>query len=93
MNFERGKDPKEALRIGIREKIYREIEEIVQEHSLSIFSSDVREKMEKKFKERTGISVKIEWNGEKAELNFDILMPIQKIETAFTIEAIREKRP
>lgn len=59
MNFERGKDPKESLRIGLKERLHEEIQKILEENAQAIRTDEVRELYQKELSEKFDVDIEL----------------------------------
>jgi hypothetical protein len=89
MNFERGQDPKTAMNIGIRKKIFEAAEKIVEENMFNLANATIRRETERAFKEHTGFPVHIDINIDTAEVSFYVKIPCKVIQQKIKIEKTR----
>lgn len=88
MNFERGQDPKEALGIGLQEKLRKNVRIIVEKYKFNLANKKLRKDAEEELSKMMNMPVKLsvrkDFEAGEWELNVNV-MP-QKCEVRITHE-------
>ena len=77
MKFERGKDPKEALSIGLQEKLRKNVRIIVEKYKFNLANKKLGRDAEKELSEMMGMPVKLsvrkDFEAGEWELNVNVV--------------------
>jgi len=76
MEFERGKDPKQTLRIGIVERSLEVIKRLISENVLDLANQEIHRKIEESFKKEIGLEMRVKIDMDREGIHFEIYRPI-----------------
>ena len=87
MKFERGKDPKEALKVGLKKRVKDYMAEILESQYYHLLTGDtkVKDVIEDAVKEKFDIDIKVHINFTTNNVRIDWPTNLEKIENKITI--------
>jgi len=86
MQFERGKDPKITLKIGIRELAKQILVEILENSLFGMYDDDLETVIKRRIKNELGVDVEVKMDFEKNQIFVSYSPTVKKIKHKITIK-------